>query len=238
MSALRVARGFTGRDLTIKFEGCYHGHVDSLLVKAGSGMATLGIADTAGVSARLRRDHYWRFLTIPLPLWKDASRSTATNRRGDRRAGGRQHGLRPARAGISRRVARTHRAARRVADFRRSDDRFPRGTRRRATAFRNPARPDDARQDYRRRSADRGVWRPRRHHEQESRRSGRFIRRDAFRESAVGAAGLAMLRYLTLIRKCTNIGSSRRAVVPMDSARHHHQPRRRRCSRCSSRPIR
>src|ERR1700685_1544151 len=49
MSALRVARGFTGRDLSIKFEGCYHGHVDSLLVKAGSGMATLGIADTAGV---------------------------------------------------------------------------------------------------------------------------------------------------------------------------------------------
>jgi glutamate-1-semialdehyde 2,1-aminomutase len=49
MSALRVARGFTGRTLTVKFEGCYHGHVDSLLVKAGSGMATLGIADTAGV---------------------------------------------------------------------------------------------------------------------------------------------------------------------------------------------
>jgi glutamate-1-semialdehyde 2,1-aminomutase len=49
MSALRVARGFTGRTLTIKFEGCYHGHVDSLLVKAGSGVATLGIPDTAGV---------------------------------------------------------------------------------------------------------------------------------------------------------------------------------------------
>jgi glutamate-1-semialdehyde 2,1-aminomutase len=49
MSALRVARGFTGRNLTVKFEGCYHGHVDSLLVKAGSGMATLGISDTAGV---------------------------------------------------------------------------------------------------------------------------------------------------------------------------------------------
>jgi glutamate-1-semialdehyde 2,1-aminomutase len=49
MSALRVARGFTGRDLTIKFEGCYHGHVDSLLVKAGSGLATLGLPDTAGV---------------------------------------------------------------------------------------------------------------------------------------------------------------------------------------------
>ena len=51
MSALRVARGFTGRDVVIKFEGCYHGHVDSLLVKAGSGMATLGIADTQGVPA-------------------------------------------------------------------------------------------------------------------------------------------------------------------------------------------
>jgi glutamate-1-semialdehyde 2,1-aminomutase len=49
MSAIRVARGFTGRDRIVKFEGCYHGHVDSLLVKAGSGMATLGIADTQGV---------------------------------------------------------------------------------------------------------------------------------------------------------------------------------------------
>jgi len=49
MSALRVARGYTGRDLTIKFEGCYHGHVDSLLVKAGSGVATLGLPDSPGV---------------------------------------------------------------------------------------------------------------------------------------------------------------------------------------------
>jgi glutamate-1-semialdehyde 2,1-aminomutase len=49
MAAIRVARGFTCRDLVVKFEGCYHGHVDSLLVKAGSGVATLGIADTQGV---------------------------------------------------------------------------------------------------------------------------------------------------------------------------------------------
>jgi glutamate-1-semialdehyde 2,1-aminomutase len=49
MSALRLARGFTGRELTVKFEGCYHGHVDSLLVKAGSGLATLSLPDTAGV---------------------------------------------------------------------------------------------------------------------------------------------------------------------------------------------
>nr|MDQ2901735.1 glutamate-1-semialdehyde 2,1-aminomutase [Acidobacteriota bacterium] len=49
MSALRVARGFTGRDITIKFEGCYHGHVDSLLVRAGSGVATLQLPDSPGV---------------------------------------------------------------------------------------------------------------------------------------------------------------------------------------------
>ena len=47
MSAIRLARGFTGRDIIVKFEGCYHGHVDSLLVKAGSGVATLGIAGYA-----------------------------------------------------------------------------------------------------------------------------------------------------------------------------------------------
>jgi glutamate-1-semialdehyde 2,1-aminomutase len=51
MSALRVARGFTGRDIVVKFEGCYHGHADFLLVKAGSGAATLGVPDSAGVPA-------------------------------------------------------------------------------------------------------------------------------------------------------------------------------------------
>ena len=51
MSAIRVARGYTGRDLVVKFIGNYHGHVDSLLVKAGSGLATLGISDSAGVPA-------------------------------------------------------------------------------------------------------------------------------------------------------------------------------------------
>ena len=61
MSALRIARGFTGRDLAVKFEGNYHGHVDSLLVKAGSGLATLGISDSAGVPAGFAGT------TIPLP---------------------------------------------------------------------------------------------------------------------------------------------------------------------------
>jgi len=53
MSAIRLARGHTGRDLLIKFEGCYHGHSDSLLVKAGSGMLTLGNPSSAGVPADL-----------------------------------------------------------------------------------------------------------------------------------------------------------------------------------------
>ena len=51
MSAIRLARGFTGRNFIIKFEGCYHGHADALLVKAGSGVATLGIPGSAGVPA-------------------------------------------------------------------------------------------------------------------------------------------------------------------------------------------
>jgi glutamate-1-semialdehyde 2,1-aminomutase len=49
MSAIRLARGFTGRNFIIKFEGCYHGHADALLVKAGSGVATFGIPGSAGV---------------------------------------------------------------------------------------------------------------------------------------------------------------------------------------------
>jgi len=51
MSALRLARAFTGRDRVLKFEGCYHGHSDGLLAKAGSGVATLGLPDSAGVPA-------------------------------------------------------------------------------------------------------------------------------------------------------------------------------------------
>ena len=61
MSAIRLARGFTGKDKIIKFAGCYHGHVDSLLVKAGSGALTLGNPDSAGVPESLAKE------TIVLP---------------------------------------------------------------------------------------------------------------------------------------------------------------------------
>ncbi|MGA8030206.1 MAG: glutamate-1-semialdehyde 2,1-aminomutase [Bryobacteraceae bacterium] len=78
MSALRLARGFTGRDLTVKFEGCYHGHVDSLLVKAGSGVATLSLPDTAGVPRAFSET------TIALPF-NDLDRVEAAFReQGDR----------------------------------------------------------------------------------------------------------------------------------------------------------
>lgn len=58
MSAIRLARGYTGKNGVIKFRGCYHGHVDSLLVKAGSGLATFGIPDSAGVPADLAKHTY------------------------------------------------------------------------------------------------------------------------------------------------------------------------------------
>lgn len=62
MTALRLARGFTGREKIIKFDGCYHGHADSLLVSAGSGVATLGIPGSPGVPQALARQ------TISLPF--------------------------------------------------------------------------------------------------------------------------------------------------------------------------
>ena len=62
MTAIRLARGFTGRDIVIKFEGCYHGHADVLLAKAGSGVLTLGIPDTPGIPESVTRN------TIVLPF--------------------------------------------------------------------------------------------------------------------------------------------------------------------------
>ncbi len=62
MSAIRLARGITGREKIIKFEGCYHGHVDSLLVNAGSGLATFGTASSAGIPDSFVKE------TIVLPL--------------------------------------------------------------------------------------------------------------------------------------------------------------------------
>ncbi len=78
MSAIRLARGFTGREITLKFEGCYHGHVDSLLVKAGSGLATLSLPDTAGVPRSFSET------TIAIPFNDLEAVETVFRKEGDR----------------------------------------------------------------------------------------------------------------------------------------------------------
>jgi glutamate-1-semialdehyde 2,1-aminomutase len=77
MSAIRLARGFTGRDKIVKFEGCYHGHADSLLVSAGSGVATLGIPGCPGVPHDVARH------TLTLPFNNTEGLETAFERFGD-----------------------------------------------------------------------------------------------------------------------------------------------------------
>ena len=77
MSALRLARGHTGRDKIVKFEGCYHGHSDSLLIKAGSGALTLGVPSSPGVPAGLA-EH-----TITLPFNDSDALQTAFNEIGE-----------------------------------------------------------------------------------------------------------------------------------------------------------
>lgn len=78
MSAIRLARGYTGRDGLVKFEGCYHGHADSLLVKAGSGALTLGVPTSPGVPADLARH------TLTLPFNDGAAVKRLFAERGER----------------------------------------------------------------------------------------------------------------------------------------------------------
>ena len=77
MAAIRVARGYTGRERIIKFDGCYHGNGDSLLVKAGSGVATSGLPDSPGVPASLAE------LTTVLPFNDSNALKTEFDRRGE-----------------------------------------------------------------------------------------------------------------------------------------------------------
>ena len=155
MSAIRLARAATGRDIIVKFEGCYHGHSDGLLVKAGSGVATFGIPGSAGVPdadrasyprSALQR-HRRRRSRFRRPPWRD--------RRHHHRAHRRQRRLYSSCPRLPRRPARSHYARRRSAHRRRSYDRLPSRTRRCLRALLTRSRPHHPRQNYWR-------WTPRR----------------------------------------------------------------------------
>ena len=160
MSAIRVARGFTGRDTIVKCEGCYHGHEDSLLVKAGSGATTFGVPTSPGVPADVVR----HTLTVPyndlarprrgapkpIPAESPASswsRCPATwGASCPSRATSRGCARSPTREGI-------------VLIFDEVMSGFRRGAGRRAGALRRHPRHDHARQDHRRRASRRGLRR-------------------------------------------------------------------------------
>ena len=106
MSAIRLARGFTGRETIVKFEGCYHGHSDSLLIKAGSGALTFGVPTSPGVPRALAA-HTVTLNYNDSDQVRDAFRQIGgRNRLRHRRAGRRQHELRSAGPGFPRDLAR------------------------------------------------------------------------------------------------------------------------------------
>ncbi len=158
MSAIRLARAFTRRKSSIKFEGCYHGHADGLLVKAGSGVATFGIPGSAGVPEEIA--HF----TLALPYNDLAAVEAAFAARPDEIACvivepvvGNMGCVPPAPGYLA--GLRAHPPRRRASDLRRGDDRLPRRARRSAADF-TASRPTYLpRQDHRRRPALRRLRR-------------------------------------------------------------------------------
>ena len=115
MSAIRLARGFTGRTKVVKFAGCYHGHVDSLLAAAGSGVATLGSARHPRRHRRLGGRHGRPALQRPRRGGRGVPRPRRPDRVRHHRGRRRQHGRRPAAAGLQRRPGRAVPRSRRAA---------------------------------------------------------------------------------------------------------------------------
>ena len=159
MSAIRLARGFTGRDFIVKFVGCYHGHSDSLLVAAGSGALTHGEPDSAGVPASFAEK------TIVLPyndgeaverLFREEGRADCGS---DRGVLSRECRSRVSQARLPRFAFFDHERIRCAADFRRGDDRLPARQGGGAGAGKPRAGSILFRKSHRRRSSGGGVWR-------------------------------------------------------------------------------
>ncbi len=184
MSAIRLARGFTGRNFILKFEGCYHGHADALLVKAGSGVATFGIPGSAGVPAETAQH------TLALPFNDIAAVEAAFALHPSEIAAmivepivGNMGTVLPAPGYLAalRAITQKH-GALLICDEVMTGFRV--ALRRRAIAVRHHAGPDHAGQDHRRRSARGRIRRPRGDHGHAGAARPRLPGRHAQRQSA------------------------------------------------------
>ena len=196
MSAIRLARGFTGRDVIVKFAGNYHGHVDSLLVAAGSAAATLAVPNSPGVTAGTAQD------TLVLQYNDVDGLAAAFAAHGARIAGvifepvvGNMGCVLPT-PEFLRALREETAAPRRAVDLRRSDDRLPRGLRRRPAALGHLARPDDAGQDHRRRAAGGRLRRQGGNHGPRAAGRQGVSGRHASGNPLATAAGIATLKVL------------------------------------------
>ncbi len=189
MSAARLARGFTKRDLILKFEGCYHGHADSFLSQAGSGLATLGIASSPGVPEALAA------LTLNAPYNDLAAVEKLFAVHSNKIAAvivepvAANMGVVPPEPGFLEGLREITRRAGTLLIFDEVITGFRLCYGGAQSILQDRAGFDDARENYRRRTARRRIWRPRRDYEPHCAAGFRLSGRDAFRESTSDARG-------------------------------------------------